>query len=128
MLFSWELCVGARGCFYGKETRNSYCRDLPDGEGNDICEPIEKVAVSAGYEGLGDFLQRDKDEKDEGDRRDAPRQISNSEIWKGEIAEKPQDAEENNVSEFISVTSVMNERPERRAITEIRDDDDGDDE
>ena len=84
-------------------------RQLPDGEAGDIREPIEEVAVAVRNEGLGDFLQRDKDENDEGDCCDATRQMGYSKIWKGEIAEKPQSAEETDVSEFIGITGAVNE-------------------
>lgn len=63
-----------------KTARASECRDLPDGEAADIREPIEEVAVTVRYKGLGDFLQRDKDEEDKGDCCDATRQMTNLEI------------------------------------------------
>jgi hypothetical protein len=39
-----------------KTARASECRDLSEGEADDIREPLEEVAVTVRNEGLGNFL------------------------------------------------------------------------
>lgn len=92
-----------------EETKDRKGRKLSQREACKVGEPVEEVAGTGGDEGLGDFLQRDDREQDEGGQGDEERAASEPAAGEGEVAEERERSEEDDVPGFVGVSDFMDE-------------------
>lgn len=99
-------------------------------EAADVSEPIEQVAGAGRDEGLGELLDCQQREEDEGDGRDPAGQSRKRPKWQGQIAEKAKGSDETEVADLVAVLMFDEESPPAVSITAIGDhyDDDEKDE